>query len=717
MLNNENKCDGAGRNKRWGILALFALSVGTATAGVTYENIALSGDAVPGIDAIDLYGYAFSTPVLNDAGTVAFRANVSGPTFTGSTGNWAVLAHASGSVELVAASQDPVPGSSSGEKFRLFGDLLGISSSGEVGFAAQIFGAPTSLSGLWASDGDVTREVSRIGGVSAPGIAGATLINTSWKSFSSDGTAFIHTGLAGTGIDGTNDIAFYKVDADGSYTLVARKGDPVPGSSDGSVIVSPQNRPYYLTSNSHIATSSADTATMALFTETPGGDRSSVVAKFDGDSLAVAWADIGTATDITSNAGGDFAATGYVSDAVEGTSASWLVTDRAGTLESPVITGDLLPTGGGQNGLAGSFIGVDINDSDAIVFSASLSDVSSPYGGLAKGLWLDDGQELSLIALEGETLSEITEGQPIAAIDTNSVVFNNSNQVAFKGSIANSGPGSDSGVWMLNKQGHQLEQILREGQAIDVGGGNTKNVAGFAFLDEGFNDRGELAVKVGFSDEYSAIIKVSSFYDETDMAQIDAETESVMLLDDTATGAGRVSLALEDVTFSGTSTSTEVSATYGTPEITTLAGEFDATEGWEDVETSLRLNGATTTLQQWDVDIAGLWDGLLAITLEYDESLLDPSQDEGLLGLWHYGSYGIDGAREWRLYNSVNQYSDFFAIDTAANTITIRLDNLSPMVMTYSQGATASTSVPVPPVAMLLSFAALFLGRGARRRG
>jgi hypothetical protein len=140
-------------------------------------------------------------------------------------------------------------------------------------------------------------------------------------------------------------------------------------------------------------------------------------------------------------------------------------------------------------------------------------------------------------------------------------------------------------------------------------------------------------------------------------------------------------------------------ASYTTPDEALFAASYSGTTGFD--LGNFLTTGPGASFQVWDLDFSGTLNDGATVTLQfkYDETGLTPIQEE-LLGIWHFGEYGSNGARQWRWLRD--------SIDTSANIITITTDNFSPFAPGF-QG--------VPEVTSLLVWGGLTVAASLARRG
>jgi hypothetical protein len=208
--------------------AVMALSHGLAGAAeaATIRVVALTGQEAPGTGGLLFAGPGafpeigifpgFSSPSLNDAGEVAFSANLSGAGVTAETDTGIFTSGA-----LVAREGDVAPGTG-GSVFSAwpFSVLPMLNNAGEVAFRSNFAGAGGDGQAIFRSDTLVART-----GDAVPGSGGAVLTGFLFSPQLNDaGEVAFSAHLTGAGVTDENDFAIF---ADGA--IVVRKGDAAPG--------------------------------------------------------------------------------------------------------------------------------------------------------------------------------------------------------------------------------------------------------------------------------------------------------------------------------------------------------------------------------------------------------------------------------------------------------------------------------------------------------
>jgi hypothetical protein len=218
--------------------------------------VAVQREQVPGLDAGVAYGQLFGAN-LNNAGTVAFVSSLEGSGVTPQD-QWAVFKGGPGSVEAVVRSNEPAPGAGPGVVFGSFVTRPEVNNFGVVAFQAltrdAVGGGGGDSRALYAGVRNDLRLVA-LHGAPAPATPAGTvyslLFGESTPSIDDGGRVAFSTGLAGPGVNGSNDRALY-FGAPGDLRLVAREGDPAPGFPAGNVFAELEAGTYELNDVGHL---------------------------------------------------------------------------------------------------------------------------------------------------------------------------------------------------------------------------------------------------------------------------------------------------------------------------------------------------------------------------------------------------------------------------------------------------------------------------------
>lgn len=422
--------------------------------GSGLELVARADDIAPGTD-----GKAFNHVFLrdfNDAGQAVIDGTVAGGSHE-DQGLW--ILRSQSHMELIVRENDPAPWIN-GARFSetgAFGPYF--NERGHVIFEQGIRDIPETQyekDVLEWSDGSV--RPLNIKADMALGIAGVSANRIDHISVNEAGHISFAAYLQGVGVTPDNDWAAFIRDLDGGVRLIVREGDVPPGASSDRFI---QSYAFQNVSTSRLgfATFLADMAPLPDMAST--GTNRGIWSERNGNGL-----------ELLVKAGDPLAGEPEVKlhPLVAGTNSFGRVAFFGG-LSGPSVTP--------ENNMAllseGSGTGFEI-----------VARSGSPVPGVADAVFQD--------------------------LHRGSTVFNNAGQLTFGARI--SGPGisaaNDEGIWAQNHAGI-VQLILREGMEIDVDDGSGVDLRtvsafdGFGIPHSNFNDLGQIAFAVNFTDGTSGI--------------------------------------------------------------------------------------------------------------------------------------------------------------------------------------------------------------------
>jgi len=220
------------------VFIAIALTVGAGRAQVDLKAFVQTGDPAPGTPPGTLFRFAVN-PVINAAGEVAFRGFLTGPGVNSSNDEGIWGPDASGALSLLARTGDQAPGAPLGVVFGEFRNPVGsevnlvINAAGEVAFFAILSGpdvASFNNSGIWGPDASGNLSLLAREGETAPG-TGAVFAGFAFDTvINAAGEVAFRASLRGPGVDLTNIVGVWGPDGSGTLSLLARTGDPAPGT-------------------------------------------------------------------------------------------------------------------------------------------------------------------------------------------------------------------------------------------------------------------------------------------------------------------------------------------------------------------------------------------------------------------------------------------------------------------------------------------------------
>ena len=200
--------------------------------------IARTGDSAPGLGVGQKLSNLHYHSGINDLGQVAFRATVAG---TGIRDiDFTIYMSVNNNLELVARGGTPIPGDEKGVNFSSLATPSNINSQGQVAFIANLQGTvdESNDKGIFSEGGGNGVSLIAREGDQAPG----TELGVKFRfqdqglsplQFNDLGQTVFRTFLAGPGVDETNDKALFSEAGGNGLALIARAGDPAPGTEKG----------------------------------------------------------------------------------------------------------------------------------------------------------------------------------------------------------------------------------------------------------------------------------------------------------------------------------------------------------------------------------------------------------------------------------------------------------------------------------------------------
>ncbi len=442
-------------------------SVWSDGGGAGLRLVAETGKRVAAEGSDFVFFQGSRSPVIDGAGQTGGRAFLSGPRVN--KGNDTVIWSEvnDGGLALVAREGSHAPGAEADVRFADFAfDLPVLSSTGLLAFGAGLAGNDGTLfgRGIWRGNAEEGLNLVAKTGDPAPGTEQGVQFSslTAWPVLLNNAgqTAFAG-GVSGPGVDESNKLGIWSEGGGNGLVLLARAGDPAPGS-DGEKFLG-FHAPLTLNDN-------GQTAIRGLLSDSEGNDRS-------GFGI---WSG-GGATELSL-----VARNGNQAPDVE-----------AGT--AFLSFGDPVIDQVGRTAFVGYLTGPGLSESNH------------------EGIWSEGGGAgLTLIARTGSPAPGTDVGVQFAQFGHDTpLVLNSMGRIAFYGLTTDRR--SRGGIWAQDEHG-VLQLIVREGQQIDVN--NDPNVEDLRTIrllwlrantvkggrrGTGFNDRGQVAFRAEFRDGSSGI--------------------------------------------------------------------------------------------------------------------------------------------------------------------------------------------------------------------
>jgi len=507
-------------------MALFALlTTSHATAG-TLRTVVLSGNAAPGTSSgVNFSGLSFSLPVLNAAGQTAFSWRLTG-TGVDSRNDRGIWSEGGGAgLALVARTGDPAPGTSSGVNFRSLSPFPVLNGAGQTAFLGLLTAMNSSGRSIWSAGGGAGLALVARTGDAVPGTSSGVNFTYFKKPVLNDAG---QTAFFGQLYDTNNNsnTGIWSEGGGAGLALVARTGDPAPGTSSGVNFLF-SNPPHFpiLNGAGQTAFSGFLTGTgvdssndRGIWSEGGGAGLALVARAGDaapGTSSGVNFSDFGHSV---LNSAGQTAFSGYLTGTGVDSSNGWGIWSEGGGAGLALVarTGDAAPgTSSGVN--FSSFDRPVLNGAGQTAFSGGLTGTGVDSSN-DRGIWsAGGGAGLALVVRAGDPAPGTSSGVNFRSF-AKSPVLNSEGQTAFVGGLTGMGvDGSNEwGIWAEDRLG-ALTLIARKGDQLDVDDGpgiDLRTITNFHFLSRGgnedgrpsgFNDLGQLAFFAEFTDGSSGI--------------------------------------------------------------------------------------------------------------------------------------------------------------------------------------------------------------------
>lgn len=478
-------------------IALIGLSTAHAVMR-DVQKIVVIGEELPAGVGSPLYFETLQTGMINN-GDVAFRGSIDNPVgdLLYKNGIWA---KSNGGFEERARAGDVAPGTPPGvtAKFTSFQNAT-LNDAGVIGYLGST-DINAHRAGYWRSSESITEAVAVQG--TAMGSLSADLTSVFYEpSLNNTGQLAFNSWITPHGST-TMRAGVFIADAN-TAEVVALEGEPAPGTSKNFSSISRHYPPINV---------SGETAfSISLRNPSTGIDDARAVYRGNGSSLELV-AVTGMAapgTDATFsnnsytatiplNSAGDVAfASGLAGPGVNGQNDFGLWRTRGDGLELVARRGDLSPTGEFGEQRFWSFNSPLIDDSDQVVFKASMS-IVQPV--VQTNLWSARDGELTLIAAMGMTAPGTGD------IFTDLLAFGNYATNSLGQIVFQARAGARDGIWAQDPSG-AIRLIARTGDSVEVAPGDIRTIGGFdpLFLSNGsdgksrsFNDAGQIVFNATF---------------------------------------------------------------------------------------------------------------------------------------------------------------------------------------------------------------------------
>lgn len=552
------------------VLAAVLLATGLlftaklATAQFVFEIVALERQQAPDVPVGERY-FAIGVPSLSDAGDVLFSAVLLNPNGTVSpdSGFWAGRP---GSLRLVVREADAAVGTM-GDVNHRFLLRRAINRFGDVVFDGELEGADVTLDnrfGVWVGNANGTIELLARTGDPAPGTESGTVFQSFGTGFSQQLLQDINEAgeVPFIGILTNPDVTLANRNgvwsgAPGQVSLVARTGDPAPGTllnfggfrnpfigDDGQVAFEGS-----VSTGQGIWLGPPDSLSLLALTGTPAPGTAGATFRAGSSSIGfpgLRMNDVGQVAFRANLAGGD------VETALGNFNGFWI--GGLNDLTLAVRGGDAVPGVTGATFQTPSFL--DFNDQGEVAFRNIIRGpgVDSDNANNT-GIWMGPPDDLRLVARASDlapgTGGEVFQNGFNAAIQGfNAPLVNNRGEVAF---AARSVPAGATfpvrkGIW-VGRPG-DLRLLVRVGDMLEVTPGVTREVLDLELPNDtfrsdfnarnqrGFNDAGQVLFLAEFADSSTSSGSIDGLFLATPLNQAPVASAG------SVTAEGRVATAI-----------------------------------------------------------------------------------------------------------------------------------------------------------------------------
>jgi hypothetical protein len=459
-----------------------------AVSGAGVRMIAATGQAAPGM----IPGATFSTfndpPAISDTGRVAFVARVTHPEVEiPASGIWAST---EGSNRLVAVA----------------GQLPVVSSAGHTAY----YGFSPLGTGIWVEK-DGSANSMYINGNPAPGTDGATFnaLNNGLVLMNEKGDVAFKAALVGDSVVDSNREGIW-LTSSGVLSLVARRGDPAPGTPPGNLHLA-LSEPVLNDAGAVAFASATSGGLFGIWSGIPGDVQLLVDSNDDATG-------IGGGIKFDSFNGPSINAAGQIAFAssVKGNGISesnnrgiWVLSNNQ--LELVARKGNVAP-----------------QTTSEVVFNTPTPPLINAAGDVAfrtalSGLGVNTTNDQAIYTWKAGVLDlTVREGssapgtEPGVQFQNLSIPnFNAAGQVAFAARLANTSGAKDAGIWATDLGG-EVQLIAREGDMLEVAPNDFRTISVLMFPNiatagnddgrqSGFNNKGQLAFTAYFTDGSSGV--------------------------------------------------------------------------------------------------------------------------------------------------------------------------------------------------------------------
>jgi hypothetical protein len=479
------------------VFLVSAAASATASASIMPTTVALSGATAPGGGTFN----AFTNPVLNATGEVAFAASV-----TGGTSTSGIFTETPASIQAIALQGTAAP--AGGNYGNLFTSSTSTSttlnSTGTLAFTAPLTGG-TSTSGIFAGSSAATLGSVALQGTAAPagGNYNAFLANGTNQAYSPVLNSVGQLALQSTLTGGTSAAGIFTGTSAATLQTVALVGGAAP-TPPGGTYATTATVPT-INSAGQVAFVSIVGGLQGIFAGTPGAAQT---VMYQGTAAPGTLGEIyGTPTTTYSyNNLGQAAFISSITGGSLGQPTTGVFVGAPGSVQNVALGastgGSLAP--GGTGGSFTTLSSVTVNGLGQVAFTAGLTGGTS-----TSGLFLGStSSNLQAVALVGGTSPD---GETYSSFGSTELT-NDNGEVAFLVNLSGADvtAGVNSEELVAGTPGN-LTELVREGDVI-----NGLTVNGFGLLtgsggQDGkgmdFNDLNEVAYRLTFTNGTSGVFE------------------------------------------------------------------------------------------------------------------------------------------------------------------------------------------------------------------
>jgi hypothetical protein len=174
---------------------------------------------------------------INHEGQIAFDAWLTGGDVVDGVDDEGLWSNVSGSLELVARSGSPAADAPAGVNYGLFSESSFplLNDSGQLAFHAGLAGSGVDSSnneGIWLGEPSDLMLVARRGEQAPDTPSGVNFAHLHYPSLNSAGQIAFRADLTGDGVDSTNGRGIWATDHEGALQLIARTGEQLEVAAD-----------------------------------------------------------------------------------------------------------------------------------------------------------------------------------------------------------------------------------------------------------------------------------------------------------------------------------------------------------------------------------------------------------------------------------------------------------------------------------------------------